>query len=143
MHGPLAGIVQVDLVLAEALDHEEVVEVPVHDDRHRQLAHLVRLLAEAARLEPVLARGLEHVAGLAAVARDAALLAQPRERDEGAVVLEHDRERGGAALGRLHLQARGRVNPLAAALLGALASATYLPNSRAGNTSSIGAAFAW
>ena len=79
--GPCAGIVQEDFVALEALEDDEVVEIPEQDDRELEVVQLVELLVlEALRIEPVVARGLEHVVRLAAVARDAALVAQFFER---------------------------------------------------------------
>ena len=109
---PARGIVQVDALLVVALDDEEVVEVPVTDERQLHLADLRRLLAKALRFEPVLARGFEDVACLAAVARHAAVFAQLRERHERVVVLEDDREARRATLRRFHLEARRRSDAL-------------------------------
>jgi hypothetical protein len=111
---PLRRIVQVGLALAEPLQHHEVVEVPEQDDREGQRVELLDLLVLVALgVEPVLARGAQHVAGLAAVTRDAALVAQLFERDPAAEVGEDLRQRRRAALDRLHLQDGRRLDALA------------------------------
>ena len=52
--GPAGRVVQVDPPLAEALDHQEVVEVPEHDHRRPASSRrLCRLLLEALGLEAV------------------------------------------------------------------------------------------
>ena len=103
---PARGIVQVRASAAEALDDHEVVEVHEHDGGHRQLRQLARLLAEAARGEPVRARGAQQAARLAAVAAHAAIDAHLLEGHVAPVEGEDHRERSGAALHRLQLQDR-------------------------------------
>ncbi len=97
-------VVQVRAAVAEALEDDEVVEVPEEDGRQRQRGEVGRLLAKAPRHEPVAARRTQQSAGLAAVARHAAVGAQHLQRHVAAVVGEHHRERGRAALHRLDLQ---------------------------------------
>ena len=96
------------------------------DRGQRQLGELARLLAEAARDEAVGARRAQQPAGLAAVAAHAALDAHLLERHVAAVVGEHHRERGGAALDALELQDRRRAptGVPAAARCGAVVSAS-------------------
>ena len=53
-HATTGGWVgQVYLAAANAFQHEEMVEVPVNDGRHNDVAELRRLLAEALGLQPV------------------------------------------------------------------------------------------
>ena len=107
-HDPRPGrrVVQKDLPAPKALEHEEVVEVPVNDQRQRQVRQRRGLAPEPARDQPVAARALQHVAGLAAIAGHAARDAQFLQRHEAPEVGENHGERRGSALDRLHLQHR-------------------------------------
>ena len=60
---------------AEALQHEEVVELPEDDERPLYVPQLLGLLAPSLGLEPVLPGGAADVGGVAAVAVDCAGLA--------------------------------------------------------------------
>ncbi len=77
----------------------------------RSLRRVWGSLLEALGFEAVGAGGLDHVARLAAVARDAAGHAQLFERHPAAIVGEDDGERRGAALDRFHLEDGGRAHP--------------------------------
>ena len=70
----------------------------------RRVRQALGRLAEGLDLQAVPLGGLLDVKRIAAVARDAALVAQHVERDVAAVVFQDDPQRGGAALGGLHLQ---------------------------------------
>src|SRR5262249_43104613 len=113
-------IVQVDLALAEALEHHEVVELPEQDQRWRELRQLLQLALETAGFGAIGARAPDDVARLAAVARDAAGDPQLLQRYGAAVVAEHDPQRGRAALDGLHLDDRWRAHPLVARFRGRL-----------------------
>ena len=100
-------IVDIDAAAVDRLQHHEMIEIPVDDAGHRQFVQRRRLLAEALGVEAEGARGLDDVAGLAAVARDAAGDAKLLQRDPGAVMGKHDRQRSGAAFDGLHLKDDG------------------------------------
>ena len=110
---PGAGgrVVEKDLFALDSLKHHEVVEIPEQDQGQPGRVQMVGLHAVARGLHAVGAGGLEHVACLAPVAVDTAVLAQLLERHELPVVGEHDGERGGPALQRLHLYDGGRLDP--------------------------------
>jgi hypothetical protein len=100
----LRRVVQVGIALPEPLEDDEVVGVPEQDRRVVDLPEVRDLVLEALGVEAVLARRLEDVVGLRAVAADAALGATLLERHDAAVVAEHHAERRRAALDRLHLE---------------------------------------
>jgi len=81
-----------------------MIEVPVDDARHRQLAQQRGLGAEALGEKAKVARRPDDVARLAAVARNPAGDAELLQRNPGAVVGEHHGERRSTALDRFHLQ---------------------------------------
>jgi hypothetical protein len=56
----------------DSLEYDKVVEIPVDDRGQRQIDELFGLLLEALCGETVLAGGTQDIAGLAAIARDAA-----------------------------------------------------------------------
>src|ERR1700678_2608799 len=95
-------IVEVDLVTAEAFDHDEMVEVPEDDHRQRQVAEVGGLLFITLAEQIETPGSSDYVAGFTAVARDAAGRAQFFQRNEAAVVTEDNGQRGGATLDRLH-----------------------------------------
>ena len=101
---PIAGIVDIDVAAVDPFQHHEMVEVPVDDAGHRQFVQRRRLLAETLGVEAEGARRPDDVAGLAAVARDAAGNAKLLQRNPRAVMREHHRQRGRAALDGFHLQ---------------------------------------
>ncbi len=89
----LRRIVDPRLAVVEALEHDEVVEVPEQDHGKLELVEVLDLVVlEALGLHAELTRALDQVARLAAVARHAALDAQLLERDP-AVVTGHDHRR--------------------------------------------------
>ncbi|MNX83561.1 hypothetical protein D3C86_1153310 [compost metagenome] len=92
----------------DALEHQEVIEIPEDDLREPHAGELGGSLLEALGLEPVEARGLEQVARVAAVARDAALLAKLGKGNVPTEVGEHDPQRGGDTLDGLELQDQRR-----------------------------------
>jgi hypothetical protein len=69
-----------------------MIEVPENDCGQPHRAKLVGLLLEAFRNETIRACGLQHVARLAAVARDAAFQPKLLERHEELVVRQHHGE---------------------------------------------------
>ncbi len=103
----LDRIVQQGLPVSEPLKHQEVVEVPVQDQRPRQIGQLVGVLPEALRRQAIGAGCLEDVAGLGAVARHAAGLTQLLERNPAPVMRQHHGQGRGSALHLFHLQDRG------------------------------------
>ncbi|MNK68921.1 hypothetical protein D3C87_883000 [compost metagenome] len=96
-------VVQPDARLVHLLDDQVMVEVPEDDARKGDVANLLQGLLEALGVEAVLACGHEEVAGLAAVARDAAGDPQLAQRHDAAVIREDHGERGRAAFHALHL----------------------------------------
>jgi hypothetical protein len=88
----------------DALEHEEMVEAPMHDDRKGTGQDLVELETMPLGVEAVAARGPHDARSLAAVARDSAGDAQLLERHTPAEIGEDDGQRRGPALGELHLQ---------------------------------------
>src|SRR6266566_760236 len=56
-------------------------------------------------------RGFDHIAGFAAITRNATLHSKLLQRNAAAVEGEHAAERGGATLGGFHLQHRWRFHP--------------------------------
>ncbi|CAM5662774.1 hypothetical protein SVIOM74S_09869 [Streptomyces violarus] len=112
----LARVVDVDPTAAEAAAHavidDVVVELPEQDGRRLHLGEGGQVHLHALGRQAVTAGGLEEVAGARAVAGDAAGDAQLLQRDVLAVVAEHHREGGGAALHGLHLEHGGRADGL-------------------------------
>ena len=104
-------IVEIDLIERGTLDDHEVVEVPEHDQREGAREDLINLATHAHGLKPVAPRRPHDVAGLAAVARDAAGHAQFLERHAPSEVSEHDAERRRAAFHHLHLEDGWRADP--------------------------------
>src|SRR5262245_8282755 len=100
----LGRIVEEHAVPLETLENNEVIEVPEKDDREFQSVEIVELFVLIALgLEAVFPRRSEDVARLAAIARDAAFMAQLFKRNPPIVVGEDARERGRAALNGFHL----------------------------------------
>ena len=98
------GVVQVGTGVVEAVDDQEVVEVPEGDQRERKLTESLGLLAEAAGDQSVRPGRFHDPRRVAAVPGDPARDPQLLQRHLTAVVGQHHRQRCGAALGRLHLQ---------------------------------------
>src|SRR6201981_2161708 len=98
------GIVDIGVLAVDALQHHEMIEIPVDDARRRHRVQRRRLEAEALCDKPIAPRGPDDIARLAAVARDAAGDTKLFQRNPGAVMGKHDRKRGGAAFDRLHLE---------------------------------------
>ncbi len=101
-------IIQIDLPVGEPLDDEKVVPLPEYEERRLPQRQPLCRLAEGFDLKAVPLGGLLDVKGVAAVARDAAIVAQHIQGHKAAVILQDDPQRGGAALGGLHLQDRRR-----------------------------------
>jgi hypothetical protein len=96
--------VKLSLIGRHALHHQKVGEVPVHDDWERSGQCLIEIEAVSAGVEAVVPGSAHDAGGLAAIARHAASDAQLLQRHPPAVVRQDDGERGGTALGDLHLQ---------------------------------------
>ena len=107
----MRGVYDVVATFPEALDHDEVIEIPEDDEREGEFAQILRLAPEAARDEAVFERRAEHAVRPAAVARYAAANTQFLERHPASVVGEDHRQTGCAALGRFHLEDDGRRAP--------------------------------
>ncbi len=101
-------IVDVDAVANDALQHHEMIEVPVNDAGHRQFVQCRGLLAKTLGGEAETARRPDDVARLAAVARDPAGDAELLQRDPGAMMSEHHGQRRSPAFDGFHLQDCGR-----------------------------------
>src|SRR5258708_6718723 len=102
------GIVEVDVATVDTFQHHEMVEVPVDDAGHRQFMQRRGFFSKTLGVEAEGTCRPDDVARLAAVARDAAGDTELLQRDPGAVVGEHHRQRRGAALDGFHLQDGGR-----------------------------------
>ncbi len=116
----LAGVVDVDAPAAEAAAHavvdDVVVELPEQDGRRLHLGEGGQIHLHALGRQAVTAGRLQQVAGARAVTGDTAGDAQLLQRDVLAVVAEHHRQGGGAALHGLHLEHGGRADRLGLAL---------------------------
>jgi hypothetical protein len=97
-------VVQEDLGLRGAFEHEEMVETPMDDDWKGTGQNLAELETLTLGVEAIAARSAHDARSLAAVARHAAGDAQLLERHAPPEMGEDDGKRGGTALGELHLQ---------------------------------------
>ena len=115
----LRRVVEQGLVALEAVEHHEVVEVPVYYAGEAALAaQRVGFVAAALGDKAVAPGGPDHVPGVRAVPGDAAVRAHLLQGHPLAVICQHHGEAGGAALQRLHLHDDG--DPDAARLHGPL-----------------------
>jgi len=89
-----------DAALVDAVEDDEVVEVPVQDRSHADLGQLVRLDPHAAPRQIEVLGGVEELGGRDAVARDARRLAHGLELHVAAEIAEDHGETRGAAVGR-------------------------------------------
>ena len=108
----VGGVVDVVAPAAEALEDDEVVELP---EQYRGEGHVgplnpARLHAPSGEPQSVLLRRIHDVGGAARIATDPAGATQLFEGHPAAMVREEDAETGGAALGRLELQVKRRTN---------------------------------
>ena len=114
LHGhaavPLGGIVEDGLSAAKALQHHEMVIVPVQDAGQGRLFELLRLAAKAAADEAEAPPGPQDAACRAAVARHAAGLPQFFHRQKAAVISKHHGKACRPAFRGLHLEGLRRAD---------------------------------
>ena len=65
------GIVDVDLFTPDTFQNDEMIEVPMQDGRPWNIGQIADLLSEALGVQAVATGGLQQVAGLGAIARNA------------------------------------------------------------------------
>ena len=109
--GAGGGVVEGHPPAAEAFEHHEVIELPEQDHRQPPLAQVLHLHAIALARQAVEGGGAQQAGGIAAIAADAALLAQLQQGHVAAMVAQQDRQAGGPAFGGLHLQHGGGADP--------------------------------
>ncbi|MEZ4580443.1 MAG: hypothetical protein R3A10_02090 [Caldilineaceae bacterium] len=102
-------VVDVQHLVIVTLDDDVLAALEERDERRRHGQHLLDAdVIVKFGLEPVLARGLDHIVGRRAVPGDAAGLAQLLEFNIAAVKAQNDGQRHRARLRRLHLHDGGR-----------------------------------
>ena len=101
-------------VLIEALQDNEMIEIPMDDAGHRQLVQHVGLLAKTLGREPEPMRRLYDIARLGAVSRYAAGHAQLLQWNPAPVMGENHRQRRRSAFEPFHLKNRWRSSHAAA-----------------------------
>ena len=103
-HHAAGRVVQHGLARLEAVQHHEVIEVPVDDAREGGvLLQVLHFQPVAVRLQAVVLCGNEHVFHVGAVAGDAAVQAHLLQRHPLLIIGQDHRETGRAALQRFHL----------------------------------------
>ena len=107
---PQRGIHQVPRGAVETLKDEEVVEAPVQDRRHGHAGEFVELGAQPVCIEAMVAGRLGDLERVAPIAAHAARTTEFLQRAMATVMGQDRRERGGTALGGLHLQDHGHVH---------------------------------
>src|SRR3984885_13630405 len=90
-----------------------MVEVPEHYGGKRGVADVIQIGGVRGGLQTIGMRRFQDVSGLTAVAGNAAGQPQLSQWNPASVVSKDNAEGGCPALHRLHLQNRGRANPLA------------------------------
>jgi hypothetical protein len=103
-------VVEIGVAFVEALENDEMVEVPEDDAGQLHFPQIRRFLLVALGYQAIGTRRLEDVGRLAAIARNAATPPQFLERNIAAEMAQHDRQRRSPALQRLELQHRRRAH---------------------------------
>jgi hypothetical protein len=104
-------IVDHRLAVAQAGQHDEVVQVPVQHARQLQLRQVLELGAQRSRIEPQLAGDARQVEHRRALQRQRETLAQRRQVGVQAVVTRDHGEAGEAAFGGFSLQQHRHTRP--------------------------------
>ena len=105
-HAPTShrGIVEISDAVLDPLEHHEMRELPMNDQRILLIEQLISLVSETLGGAISFARGSIDIARLHSVAIDTALLPQLLERNPLTVMSKNHRKACRAALNRFHLQ---------------------------------------